>query len=466
MFTQESIISLPMESLVTPAVGPHDNVREAPAGGLPTQRDIWYQRAAAVMPYGVSSNFRYWGHDDTMIVARAQGAYLWDVDGNRYIDYRLGFGPVILGHAHPAVTQAVTAAMQDGNVYALTNIHEIEAAERFVRMTHTDMVRFTNSGAESTMHAIRIARAHTNRDRIIKFEGCYHGAHDYVMWSTPSAPLSALGSAKSPRPIASSSGIPEALNGLTITLPYNDFELLERTVKDKGGQIAAILVEPIMGNLAALMPAQGWLEHIRQLCDEHGIVMIMDEVKTGFRVAPGGAQAFFGVQADLVCYAKAMANGFPIGAIAGKRAFMMTIEPGAVGQGGTYCGNTVSVAACNATLKVMEEQPVFETLNQRGTRLMVGLHEILGRYGVAHAITGLPTMFGVLIGTNTPIRDFRASKVINDALSRRINSGLRAHGIFPDPDYCEPWFLCAALNEGDIGETLDVFERVVARLTR
>ena len=465
MFTQETITSLPMESLVMPAVGPHEIVREAPAGGTPTQRDTWYRRAAAVMPYGVSSNFRYWGQDDTMIVSRANGAYLWDVDGKRYIDYRLGFGPVILGHAHPSVTQAVTEAMQDGNVYALTNIHEVQAAERFVRMTGTDMVRFTNSGAESTMHAIRIARAHTNRDRLIKFEGCYHGAHDYVMWSTPSAPLSALGSAKSPRPIASSSGIPAALNGLTLTLPFNDFEMLERTVKDKGHEIAAIIVEPIRGNLAALMPAKGWLEHIRRLCDAHGIVMIMDEVKTGFRVAAGGAQAFFGVQADLVCYAKAMANGFPIGAIAGKRAFMMTIEPGAVGQGGTYCGNTVSAAACNATLKVLEEQPIFETLNQRGTRLMIGLHEILTRHAVPHAITGVPSMFGVLIGTHTPIRDYRGSKVVDAVLSRNINEALRAKGIFPEPDYCEPWFLCAALSDANVSETLDVYDPVLATLT-
>lgn len=449
-----------------PAAGPHEIVREAPAGGAPTQRETWFRRAAAVMPYGVSSNFRYWGADETMVVARANGAYIWDVDGKRYIDYRLGFGPVILGHAHPAVTRAVVEAMQDGNVFALTNTREIEAAERLVRLTGTDMVRFTNSGAESTMHAIRIARAHTNRDRIIKFEGCYHGAHDYVMWSTPTAPLSALGSARSPRPIASSSGIPEALNGLTITLPYNDFEALERTVKDKGGQIAAILVEPMMGNLAALMPAKGWLEHIRHLCDEHGIVMIMDEVKTGFRIAAGGAQAFFGVKADLVCYAKAMGNGYPIGAIAGKREFMMTIEPGAVGQGGTYCGNMISVAACNATLAYMESQPVFETLNQRGTQLMVGIHEILERNGVPHAITGVPAMFGILIGTPAPIKDYRASKLVDEVLARKINVTLRQRGVFPEPDYQEPWFLCAALSPADVQETLDIFDQSIADVMR
>jgi glutamate-1-semialdehyde 2,1-aminomutase len=476
MFTQDFVNTLPMESSPTPAVGRAP--AQAPAGGALLQhtlqnqnecdecklseREQWFARAAAVMPYGVSSNFRYWGDADTMIVRKAQGAYLWDVDGKKYIDYRLGFGPVILGHAFPAVTQAVAEAMTDGNTFALTHIYEVQAAERFVRMTNTDMVRWTNSGAESTLHAIRVARAHTNRDKLIKFEGSYHGAHDYVMWSTPNAPLSALGSAKAPRAIASSSGIPNALNGMTLTLPYNDFEMLEKTVKDKHGDIAAIIVEPIMGNLAATMPAKGWLQHIRRLCNEYGIVMILDEVKTGFRIAPGGAQQFFGVKADLVTYAKAMGNGFPIGAIAGKREFMMTIQPGAVGQGGTYCGNVVSAAACDATLKFIEDNDVFGVLTTRGTQLMVGIHEILTRHQITHALTGVPSLFGVLIGTETPLADYRASKRVDDVLSRKINDGLRAQGVLVEPDYQEPWFLSYSHSERDVDETLEIFERVIA----
>jgi len=489
MFTQEYVNTLPMESSLTPAVGPH--IAEAPAGGaslpahtgknssdtqdtldtsdtlsktLTPHRDAWFQRAAAVMPYGVSSNFRYWGDADTMIVARASGAHLWDVDGRRYIDYRLGYGPVILGHAFPAVSQAVAEAMQFGNTFALTNIFEVQAAERFVRMTRTDMVRWTNSGAESTMHAIRIARAHTNRDKIIKFEGAYHGAHDYVMWSTPTAPLSALGSTKSPRPIASSSGIPNDIANYVLPLPYNDFEMLERTVKDKHGDIAAIIVEPVMGNLASAMPAKGWLQHIRRLCDDYGIVMIMDEVKTGFRMAPGGAQQFFGVQADLVTYAKAMGNGFPIGAIAGKREFMMTIQPGAVGQGGTYCGNVVSVAAADATLRFIEEHDVFGHMTRIGTRLMTGINDILKRRSIPHALMGVPTMFGVVLGTDEPLRDYRASKRVDDDLARTLNRRLRERGILPDPDYQEPWFLCYSHTDADVDETLAVFEDVVATL--
>ena len=240
-------------------------------------------------------------------------------------------------------------------------------------------------------------------------------------------------------------------------------------MRDHGGDIAAIMVEPMMGNMASIMPAKGWLEFIRKLCDEHGIVMIMDEVKTGFRIAPGGAQQFFGVKADLVTYAKALGNGFPIGAIAGTNEVMMTIEPGAVGQGGTYCGNVVSVTAAEATLKVMETEPVFETINQRGMALMAGFHEILNRHGVPHAITGVPALFGVIIANaqqDMPM-DFRAAvKYSNDALSSAITAGLRARGILPDPDYQEPWFMCYAHSEADVAETLTAYEEVVCEVTK
>jgi len=476
MFKEEYPNKLPMESLAKPATGPlaTHTVAKAPAGGSQPvalrQRDRWFARARAAMPWGVSSNFRYWGDDETMVIARGKGAYIWDVDGKRYIDYRLGFGPVILGHAYEAVNQAIREALEDGNTFAFTNVYEIRAAERIRRLTGVDKVRFTNSGSESTMHALRIARAYTNRERFIKFEGAYHGSHDHVMWSTPDSPVETLGSRRSPIPVATTSGIPADLRKLVIPLPFNDFDMLARTVRDRGHEIAAILVEPIMGNLGALMPAPGWLTFIRQLCDEHGIVMIMDEVKTGFRIAPGGAQQFFGVQADLVTYAKAMGNGFPVGAIAGKEEFMMTIEPGAVSQGGTYCGNVLAVAACDATLRVMEEEPVFETINARGMRLMTGIHHILDRFGIPHHLSGTPAMFGILIGREeaiTPPRDYRsASRYVDDALWDAIWQGLYARGILPDPDYEEPWFLCYALGEADVDETLQAFEDAVSDAVR
>ncbi len=474
---------LPMETLPAPAVGsrpaPIDGAGEAPAGEASdcaggtlsrSQRDQWYERAARVMPYGVSSNFRYWGADDTLVISRGKGSAVWDADGRRFIDYRLGFGPVLLGHAFEPVNNAVAQAMQDGSVFAATHIHEILAAERLTRLTSTDMVRWTNSGAECTMHALRIARAHTNRERFIKFEGCYHGAHDSVMWSTPSSPVGAMGSRRSPIAIASSSGIPRVLGEKVIPLPYNNFDMLDRALHDHGHDVAAVLVEPMMGNTAALMPAPGWLEHLRARCSEYGVVLIFDEVKTGFRIAPGGAQAHFGVRADLVTYAKAMANGFPIGAIAGKREFMMTIEPGAVGQGGTYCGNIPAVAACNATLAYIENHPVHATINARGARLMAGLADILTRYGVPHLISGLPPMFGVILGIDDATahgapHDFRSiTKGADDELSRQIWVGLHARGVMPDPDYGEPWFLSYSHSNDDMDRTLTAYDEVVGLL--
>ena len=277
----------------------------------PKSRQL-YQRALKVMPYGVNSNFRYWGPDDTMVVTRGEGAYLWDADGKRYIDYRMGFGPVMLGHGYPAVAERVAETIRHtGTVFAFTTVMEIELAERFTRMTGLDKVRLANSGTEATMHALRLARAHTGREKFIKFEGQYHGMSDYYLYSTASSPRSGLGAPTNPINAQVSSGIPKGIAEYVINLPYNRPEILEATVRAKWGELAAIIVEPTMGNSAGILPEAGWLGTIRRLCDEYGIVMIMDEVKTGFRLARGGAQELFKIRADLATYAKAMANGYP-----------------------------------------------------------------------------------------------------------------------------------------------------------
>jgi glutamate-1-semialdehyde 2,1-aminomutase len=240
-----------------------------------------------------------------------------------------------------------------------------------------EQVRFANSGTEATMHALRIARSHTGREKIIKFEGQYHGMHDYMLFSTASSPVSAMGHRRSPIPSATSSGIPRAVHSLVIPLPYNDFDVLERTVKQAWGDVAGIIVEPIMGNMGGIMPQPGWLEHIRKLCSEYGIVMISDEVKTGFRIAPGGAQELFGVLADLVTYAKAMGNGFPIAAIGGKREVMDSVGPGRTAHGGTYCGNVAGTAAADATLEIIAQGEALKVIEARGKSLMAGISEIL-----------------------------------------------------------------------------------------
>ncbi len=421
----------------------------------------FFQRAAKVIPYGVNSNFRYWGDEDTLVIQRGEGAYVWDMDGKRYIDYRLGFGPIILGHAEPRVVKSVQEAITQGTTFAWTTPLEVEVAERITRMTGMDKVRLTNTGSEATMHALRIARAHTNREKFIKFEGCYHGQVDYFMYSTASADKRMLGSRRSPISAPTTSGIPKDIARYVINLPFNDFERLEETIESQWNEIAAVFVEPVLGNAAGIMPLPGYLEKIRELTAKHGIVLVFDEVKTGFRLANGGAQEYFGVQADLATYAKALGNGFPVAAIAGREEVMSTIEPGAVAHGGTYSGNTAGVAAAAATLAILEEEPVIETINQRGKALMEGIDEILTEAGIPHVVTGAPSMFSLFIGSDQPPRDFRDYLAGDGELYEEIAMELIRRGVQPDADGREPWFLCYALSEEDVAETLSVFNEAV-----
>ena len=416
-----------------------------------------FKEALEVMPYGVNSNFRYWGDDDTLIASRGEGAYIYDADDKRYIDYRLGFGPIILGHGYQDVVKKVQDAIAGGSVFAWTTPYEIELCERIVKMCNVDKVRLTNTGTEATMHALRIARAYTNREKFIKFEGQYHGMLDYFMFSTASAAPRSLGSKRSPLNSVATSGIPKGINEYVINLPFNDFERLEETVEAKWGDIAAIFVEPILGNSASIMPLPGFLEKIRELCDKYGIVMVFDEVKTGFRIANGGAQEYFNIQADLVTYAKAMGNGFPIAAIAGKEKVMMTIEPGAMAHGGTYSGNVVGASAGIATLELLEKEPIIETINKRGDALMKGMREILTEIDIPHQIIGVPAMFGVVLGVEDEPRDFREYFNGDGALYEELVLNLIERGVQPDGDAREPWFLCYSLSEEDVNETLNIF---------
>jgi glutamate-1-semialdehyde 2,1-aminomutase len=416
-----------------------------------------FERAKKVIPYGVNSNFRYWGDKDTLVATRAEGTYIWDADGKRYIDYRLGFGPIILGHSYPAVVKQVQEAITGGTVFAWTTPYEIELCERITRMCKVDKVRLTNTGTEATMHALRIARAHTGREKFIKFEGQYHGMADYFMFSTASSNPGSLGSTRSPISAPVTSGIPLGINQYVINLPFNDFERLEETIHAKWGDIAAIFIEPILGNSAGIMPRPGFLEKIRELCDKYGIMMVFDEVKTGFRIANGGAQSFFNIQADLVTYAKSMGNGFPIAAIAGKEKVMMTVQPGAMAHGGTYTGNVVGAVAGIATLEILETQPILETIKKRGEVLMTGIGEILTEAGIPHAITGVPAMFGIVLGVEQEPRDFRDYFKGDGELFEKIAIELIHRGVQPDSDAREPWFLCYSLSEEDVNETLNVF---------
>ena len=422
------------------------------------------ERAFKVMPLGVNSNFRHWGDGITPYMQKAKGAYLWDVDGNRYIDYRMAFGPIILGHAWDEVNSKVAAEIESGILAAMTYELEIEVAEKMVNMCPgLDMVRFACSGTEATMHAIRVARAYSGRERIIKFEGMYHGFHDYALWSTYS-PVEAYGNPRNPIAIPSSSGIPRPLNQMIVTLPFNAPDILENTLRAVGETVAAIIIEPCMGNCGAILPQDDYLQFVRAQCDKYGIVMILDEVKTGFRIANGGAQEYYGIKPDLATYAKALANGYPLAAFGGKREIMSIIGHG-VSQGGTFTNNKPGVAAAWATLTILQREPVLKTIEKRGRRLMDGISEILSENGIKHYMSGYPAMFSYAMGVES-VSDQRSWDKSDKEFYLILVDALIERGVMPDHDPREPWFLCYAHGDVEIDKTLEIFRDAVKMVKR
>lgn len=422
------------------------------------------QRASKVMPLGVNSNFRYWGEGITPYMQKAKGAHLWDADGNKYIDYRMAFGPIILGHAYDEVNARVAGEIELGTLSAMTYELEIEVAEMMVKMCPgLEMVRFACSGTEATMHALRVARAFTGRERVIKFEGMYHGFHDYTLWSTY-APVEAYGNRHDPIPVPSSSGIPRPLNQMIITLPFNAPESLENILRCTGETIAAIIVEPCMGNCGAILPEKNFLQFVRKQCDKYGIVMILDEVKTGFRIANGGAQEYYGIRPDMATYAKALANGFPLAALGGKKEIMSIIGHG-VSQGGTFTNNKPGVAAAWATLTILQREPVLKTIARRGQRLMEGITQIFNEAGISHCMNGYPAMFSFAIGVEKVI-DQRSWSESEKEYYLELVEALIEGGVMPDHDPREPWFLSYSHSEKDIDDTLTAFRTAVKAVKR
>ncbi len=422
------------------------------------QTAAWFRRAKAALVNGVSSQFRYWGDDDTMVIDHGEGGYVIDMDGNRYIDYQLGFGPVILGHGDPDVAAAVSEAALAGTTFAMTQRREVEAAEQFLAaVPWAEQLRFGNTGTEATMHAIRLARGVTGRDVILKFEGQYHGVHDYVMFSTAGAPPAALGSRSQPVPWQSSSGIPETIRSYIRVLPFNDMEGVERLFRDQGHQIAGVIVEPMLGNAFGIMPEDGFLQGLRRLCTDHGSVLIFDEVKTGFRMGLGGAGEYFGIDPDLGTFAKAMGNGFPVAAIAGRGDAIKGWAEGGIAQAGTYSANGVAVAAAGATIAKLATGEPYARIETVGRMLMEGFAAICAQQSVPAHVPGVPAMFG-LVFSDEPPRDFRDAANHDEELYGDVIRRMIGKGVFPVDDALEPWFLCAAHSEEDAAKTLAVFE--------
>ncbi len=426
----------------------------------------WFDRAFSAMVNGVSSGWRYWGRDETIVIARGDGGHIYDSDGKRYVDFHCGFGPIILGHGDPHVAGAVSEAAASGTTYAFTQEREILAAEAVKRaVPWVEQLRFTNTGTEATMHAIRLARGFTGRDVVVKFEGTYHGAHDYVMYSTPGRDARGFGSPFRPLPIPMSSGMPDVITTLIRTLPFNDLDVAGRTFADHGPRIAAVIVEPMLGNAMGIMPADGFLQGLRELCDAHGTLLIFDEVKTGFRIATGGAAEVFGVTPDISTFAKALGNGVPVAAIAGRGPVLEGWARGGIVQAGTYSGNAIAAAAAHATIdRLLTGEPMAQ-LVRIGTALMDGTAKILADRGVPSTVQGHPAMFGFYFGDDRP-SDYRTAATHDAALYERLVMGMIRRGVMPSPDALEPWFLCASHDDEDVATTLQVFEEALDEALR
>jgi glutamate-1-semialdehyde 2,1-aminomutase len=428
-----------------------------------------FKKEVNYLPGGVSSGTRLWsnlcpGYDCALFCKKAKGAYIWDVDGNKYIDYRLGFGPVILGHAYKSVVNAVNKANRDGQIFAFNNEAELRLAEKISHIVKSaEMVRFTNSGTESTMTAIRIARAATKKDKILKFEGHYHGHHDHVLWSLARR----LGNKKE-MPAAASAGIPRVMKKLVLTEGWNDFEAVEKTLRKKGKEIAAVICEPIAANMGVIPPEEGFLHHLRELCDKHNVALIFDEVKTGFRVSLGGAQEIYKVVPDISTFAKSLGNGYPIGLVAGKREYMSFIGsgPGKVFHGGTYSSNPVSMAAANATIDVLIKKDVFEHMNSHGRKLMEGLQGIYRENKVHAVVQGPYTMFQSFFTERERIKNCREQRVCNIPFFSQMQKELMNKGVMLDEDFEEAMYMSYSHGQKEINKTLDSFREVVAATSK
>ena len=424
-----------------------------------------YLAAQEVIAGGVNSGARGPGAGwvpGPPVVARGEGARLWDVDGNEYLDYLLALGPMIHGHAHPEITAAVTKAIHEiGTMFALPYELEAEAARKIVAtVPSVELVRFGNSGTEVVLHATRLARAFTGRTVVVRFEGQYHGWADQLEWSHH-PDLVAAGPRERPIAVAGTPGIPAVIGQTLAVLPWNDRDAVEQLVEERGHEIAAILTEPIMGNTGVIPPQPGYLEFLREISAANGIVLIFDEVITGFRVALGGAQALYGVTPDLTTMAKALGGGFPVAALGGKREIMDLVSDGAVLHAGTYNANTVAIAATNASLEVLARPGTHERLFDLSNRLMTGIGGIFERAGIPVQVQGVGPMFQFWFG-ETPIVNYRdAAAHLNSPKYAALALELHRRGVMVHPSNIELWFVSTVHTREHIDTTLDAFEGAV-----
>jgi glutamate-1-semialdehyde 2,1-aminomutase len=419
-----------------------------------------FMRAQKCIPGGVNSPVRAFKGvgGDPVFFARGSGAYVWDEDGKRYIDYVGSWGPMILGHTHPRVMAAVKETMEYGLGFGAPTRIEVEMAELICRLVPSiNKVRMVSSGTEATMSAIRLARGFTGRDKIVKFEGCYHGHADSLLVKAGSGALT-LGVPTSP-------GVPADLARHTLTLAYNNAAQVRELFGQIGKDIAGVIVEPVAGNMNCVPPVPGFLETLRELCTQHGAVLIFDEVMTGFRVALGGAQALYGIQPDLTTLGKVIGGGLPVGAFGGRADIMGRLAPeGPVYQAGTLSGNPVSLAAGMATLKEISQPGFFEALTAKTAMLARGLAERAQRAGVPLAVQQVGGMFGIFFTQEPAVTSFAQVMACDVERFRKFFHGMLRAGVYLAPSAFEAGFVSAAHTDADIAETLEKAEAVFRTL--
>ncbi|GAA4859639.1 glutamate-1-semialdehyde 2,1-aminomutase [Luteimonas vadosa] len=412
-----------------------------------------FERARQRMPGGVNSPVRAFKSvgGEPFFVQRAEGACLFDVDGNRYIDYVGSWGPMIAGHNHPAVLEAVVRTARDGLSFGAPNALEVDMAETIARLVPScQMVRMVNSGTEATLSAVRLARGATGRARIVKFEGCYHGHGDSFLVKAGSGALT-FGEPDSP-------GVPKALADLTLTLPYNDFDAATALFDTAGDDIAGLIIEPVVGNANCLPPREGFLQHLRELCTRHGALLIFDEVMTGFRVALGGAQARYGVAPDLTTFGKIIGGGMPVGAYGGSRALMERVSPaGPVYQAGTLSGNPVAMAAGLAMLELVQAPGFHAALEAKVHALCDGLEAAAGAAGVPFSTQRVGGMFGLFFAPG-PVDTHAGAVACDTAAFRRFFHAMLRQGIYLAPSAFEAGFMSSAHGEAEIDATIAAAE--------
>lgn len=409
-----------------------------------------FQRAQQSIPGGVNSPVRAFKSvgGTPLFISKAKGAYLYDADGNRYIDYIASWGPMILGHAYGPVVEAIQQQAVYSTSYGAPTELEIKMAELIISMApNVDLIRMVSSGTEACMSAIRVARGYTGRNKIIKFEGCYHGHADSF--------LVKAGSGVATLNIQTVPGVTAGTANDTLTCAYNDLAAVEKLVQENKGEVAAIIVEPVAGNMGCIVPQPGFLEGIRKICDAEGIVFVFDEVMNGFRLALGGAQEKLGIEADLVTYGKVIGAGMPVGAFGGKKHIMQVVAPlGNVYQAGTLSGNPIAMIAGYTLLSILKEQPgLLKELDEKTAYLKEGLDKVLAASGTPYVINHLGSMLSIHFSSH-PVTDFASAASANNDLFKKYFHAMLKRGVYLPPSAFESWFLNNALTKEDLDETI------------